>query len=174
MLAQQMEPGPQMQIQHEPEPQQEQTTRRGSLNNKAKPCLLAFLLMTALGLSVWSFVIVQDEDWNKESTDFENSLTDEIEAFGNKSEARIVRLVSEIKAFKISYLNSVSDAKSSVGSRIGKLYHDLLNVQTELSTVQSDVEGLRGDLTKLEDDMADEHSKVWAEFTKLTNKLNDL
>ena len=147
----------------------------GFLINKVKPYLLTFVVITTLGLSIWAFVMVQNEveSW-EESKDFEDSLEDEIKALGNKSEASILLLAREIKAFKISYLNKMNELKLSFESKIIKLNQDLINVQGDVSHVESDMKGLHRSLAKLKDTMADENSRVWAEFTRLEKEIKNL
>lgn len=140
-----------------------------------RPYLLTLLLIITLGLSIWAFVSVKNEVGNwEESKEFEASLENKIDAFGNKSDAMILLLAREIKAFKASYLNKMDDLKSSFDSKIVKLNLDLLNVQEDMSGVQSDVEELRRSLAKIKDTLDAERSKVWAEFEKIEKEIKNL
>lgn len=140
-----------------------------------KACFLTLALITALGLSIWAFVDVKRDVGNwKESKDFEDSLKDEIEAMGNKSDARILLLAREIKEFKVSYLSKLDDLKYTISSKIVKLNQDLLNVQGDVSGIQSKVNSLQRSLENLKNAFDNEHVKVWAEFTRIENEIKNL
>lgn len=144
-------------------------------NQYVKKYFLSSLAISALVLSVTVFVDVRNEiDDYKKFEDFEKSLENQIEEFGNTSDARILLLARELKELRSSLTKKVSDLKVSFDTSLVQLREKLNNVQTQISDARTDVTKLQTSLVDIQASMKAETSRVWAEFEKLEKEIKNL
>ena len=146
-----------------------------SLWNVLKKYSLLVLLLLALAFTIYvlSYSHNETNKWKKAGA-FARSLQDELNALGNTTKMRIFTVGRRMKQLRIIFTKDINKLDSSSDESLNTIRQKLVNVQTDISYVKTDVQEYPESIRKVEDVMATEKSKVWTEFKKLDEEIKNL
>ena len=124
-------------------------------------------LLLAIGVSVYNIAV---RDRLKKTQEFREEMRGDMTSM----DERIDAFSKEFDGFKTTLTGELEDLKTSVDEKMNTFSKDLINVQSGISGLKSNVQDLREDVGSVGSSMEQEKAKVWAEFKKLEKEIDNL